>query len=138
MKDKTILVVEDDPTLARFWGRLLSDLHCHHYHIASSPRDALDWMKENGSDILVADLNLPEISGLQLIQKARLLNKRMKAILTSTSYNANGSKPDGFIHFLKKPYQKLDKIYQFMGSFMKNDHHVRDAEKKGNMHIWDL
>ena len=138
MKDKTILVVEDDPTLARFWGRLLSDIHCRHYHIASSPHDALDWMKENGSDILVADLNLPEISGLQLIQKARALNRKMKAILTSTSYNPNGSHPNGFIHFLRKPYQKLDKVYQFMDFLIKNDHHIRDAEKKGQVKVWDL
>ena len=139
MHAKTVLVVEDDPTLARFWSRLLSDLHCHRFHVASSPRDGLDWMRENGSDILVADLNLPEISGLQLIKKARGLNRHVTAILTSTAFHSNGGhRTSGFIHFLKKPYQKLDKVYQFIGFVIDNDRHIREAEKKGHVKIWDL
>lgn len=95
-------------------------------------------MKEHGSDIMVADINLPEFSGMQLVEKAKKLNRRMKAILTSTSFNPNGHTPKGFVHFLKKPYQKLDKIYQFMGHIIDNDDFLRKVEKKGKLHIWDL
>lgn len=61
-----ILVVDDDPTLAK----LAQDLLSHNYlvDIATHPREAQAKLRERSYDVVLTDMVMPEVSGLELVQ----------------------------------------------------------------------
>jgi two-component system phosphate regulon sensor histidine kinase PhoR len=71
VKDQVrILVVDDHPNTAATLARALSQLGSGVDVIsASSGRDALDKVKTTGVDILFTDMIMPEMTGLELIEK---------------------------------------------------------------------
>lgn len=65
-----ILVVDDHPNTATMLARALSQLGTGVNVIsASSGHDALEKVKTNGVDILFTDMIMPEMTGLELIEK---------------------------------------------------------------------
>ena len=65
-----ILVVDDYPNVADLLARSLSRLDDRLVVIAaSSARQALQCMKKSAVDILITDMDMPEITGLELIER---------------------------------------------------------------------
>ena len=52
-------------------------------HMAENGKEALDKYKENPVDIIITDINMPVITGLELIMKIKEINKRAKFIVLS-------------------------------------------------------
>lgn len=65
-----ILVVDDDPTLAK----LVHDLLARHYlvDIATHPREAQAKLRARAYDVVLTDMVMPEVSGLELVQFIKL------------------------------------------------------------------
>lgn len=74
MKDKSILVVDDSAifrhllcvSLTRIDGITENDITQ-----AENGTEALDKIKNRNFDLVLTDINMPEISGLELVQKVR-------------------------------------------------------------------
>jgi DNA-binding response OmpR family regulator len=65
-----ILVIDDQPIMLKLLEQILKD----RYDVVSleNGREALEWMYSgNIPDLVVADLNMPEINGFEYIQKIR-------------------------------------------------------------------
>jgi two-component system phosphate regulon response regulator PhoB len=77
LKGKHILVVEDYPLM----GALLMDLLKRYGHAsyASSGNEAIKEIKQKPPDIVLLDLRLPDMSGLEVARKLRN-NQRTKSI----------------------------------------------------------
>ena len=65
-----ILVVEDEPQMRRFLRALLSS-HEHRLLEAETGREALALASSHGPDVIILDLGLPDIDGLQLVANLR-------------------------------------------------------------------
>jgi len=52
-------------------------------HMAENGKEALEKNKENPVDIIITDINMPVITGLELIKTMRKINKRVKFIVLS-------------------------------------------------------
>ena len=65
-----LLLVEDDPQIQRF---LTTALEAHSYNlvVASTGKEGLQLAATRQPDILIVDLGLPDMSGLEVIQRAR-------------------------------------------------------------------
>jgi two-component system KDP operon response regulator KdpE len=65
-----LLLVEDDPQIQRF---LTAALEAHSYNllVASTGKEGLQLAASRQPDILIVDLGLPDMSGLDVIQRAR-------------------------------------------------------------------
>lgn len=145
MEDKNILVVEDDPVLAKFWNRLLSDFPCKHFEVFNSPVEAMNWFKLCPADILITDISMPDIDGIQLAHDILARKPETKIVITS-GYIQDKTQFEGFddfVHIIKKPYQDINNIRDFLTAFIQNDEEVMSVEKneKQNelrVHIWDL
>jgi two-component system response regulator AtoC len=77
-----VLVVEDEEPLLRILVRFLSGLG-HNVLGAANGGDALTILEEGGVDLLITDMNLPEVDGIQLLQAARAHGRRLRAIAMS-------------------------------------------------------
>jgi two-component system KDP operon response regulator KdpE len=65
-----VLVIDDEPAIRRF---LRASLTTQHYHVieAEDGRTALDQLRRGSIDIVVLDLGLPDINGIDLIERVR-------------------------------------------------------------------
>jgi DNA-binding response OmpR family regulator len=105
LKGKRLLVVEDDPQLGEILKHLL--MHYDHASQASSGKEALKEIEENPPDIILLDLTLPDISGLEVAQRVRQ-NKRTKAIrilgMSATPMDKHTWSKSGCNDFILKPF----------------------------------
>lgn len=70
LRDATVLLVEDDNLIRLTTTEMLSDFGCN-VRGASTAQEALDILGESSVDILLTDVGLPGVSGLQLAKEAR-------------------------------------------------------------------
>jgi two-component system copper resistance phosphate regulon response regulator CusR len=79
-----ILIAEDDAPLATFIAKAFNS-EDHVTEIAPTGDDALQRTQRGGFDLLILDLNLPVISGTEILQKVRSANTDIPIlILTAT------------------------------------------------------
>lgn len=70
MKNDKILIVEDDVTITNLIQTTLS-LHDYAYYHAANGQDAIQICANKKPDIVLLDLGLPDIDGIQVIQSIR-------------------------------------------------------------------
>lgn len=79
-----ILIVEDDPSSLYFFHELLSKSYSN-LLLAENGRDALKQHKLESPDIILIDIGLPDMSGLDVIREIRQTDPKVK-IIVQTSY----------------------------------------------------
>jgi DNA-binding NarL/FixJ family response regulator len=66
------LIVEDHPIVSESLTNLIDssdlDLECHH---VANAHDGLAWLNGNRADIILLDINLPDMSGIEFCTEAR-------------------------------------------------------------------
>ncbi|MBA4396274.1 MAG: hypothetical protein C0394_02620 [Syntrophus sp. (in: bacteria)] len=111
MEEKArILIAEDSPTQTELLKYLLN-LHGYAVLAAQNGREALGLLRDNGADIIISDINMPDMNGYQLCQAVKA-DERLKDIpvvlLTSLSDPADIIKglASGASSFISKPYDE--------------------------------
>lgn len=105
-KKKRILVVDDEDQICNVIRKILSQ---EGYHIltALNGEEALDHLKKTPVDLVLVDLKMPVMDGLEMLKQARALQGNLKAILL-TAYGTASSARDalflGVYDFLTKPF----------------------------------
>ncbi len=104
-----ILVAEDNPTNQKIISRLLESAG-HHVVLASDGEEALDLYELEEPDIAILDFNMPQRSGIEVIQAIRMLEPpgtRMPTMILSASVAPEArerAKRAGADEFLGKPF----------------------------------
>lgn len=82
-KMKKIIIVDDEKMIrigiknAIYWEGLgISEVL-----LAAGPREALEMIKQNKPEIMICDINMPEMTGLQLIEKVRTIVPKIKIVM---------------------------------------------------------
>jgi len=97
------LVADDDPLTRELIAAMLEDLGCETV-IARSATDALGQLARDQSiDMLLADVNMPGLSGQELAERARDFRPELRVLLVS------GLESDGRgFPLLRKPFSQSD------------------------------
>jgi CheY-like chemotaxis protein len=99
----TILVVDDDDDVRGVPARLLRRAG-HRVIEASGGREALDQIRTAGDiDVLLTDIDMPIMNGVELAFSARKLRPNLRVIFTS---GKTAESPIAHVLFLPKPYTK--------------------------------
>jgi len=102
-----VLIVEDDRAMAQMCAKLIRR-RGHSAAIASSSSAALDAVRNDGSiDIVISDIQMPEIGGIQLISLLRAINETLPIVLM-TGYASLVNAPEagalGATDCIMKPF----------------------------------
>lgn len=103
-----ILVMEDDVNIAKGLATVLADEE-YEVQVANDGQTALDAFKNQDFDLLIADIRLPDMNGLDVIKQVRRHTPDTKIIVitgfvsTSVAVDAMQS---GVTDFLPKPFSE--------------------------------
>lgn len=88
MKSYRALVVEDDEDLGTIFSTALRSMEFAEVVLIADGAKALAWLAEHEPDLVVLDLHLPKLSGVNLLrqitQEMRLLNTRVMVVTADT------------------------------------------------------
>ena len=106
---KTILVIDDEELLVEISEMMLKRLG-HNVFKAHSGSEGLKIFKANKNqiDLIISDMNMPEMDGQEVIAKLRKIDRNVKVLLSSGALLDSDEKDvikRGFNGFLKKPYK---------------------------------
>jgi PAS domain S-box-containing protein len=101
-----ILVVEDNDDFRYLVGEMLAMLG-HRAHFAASGEAALAQLEQRTFDVLLSDIGLPGMSGVDLANIAMQRADGMKVIFASGFGGLQGDLPDYDFIMLSKPYSMM-------------------------------
>jgi two-component system chemotaxis response regulator CheY len=86
MKGLTILIVDDSLTMRRMVRRVieLTEVEIAQVHEASNGREALAIIDAHGIDALFTDLNMPEMTGIELLSALKGRTSPRARVIVST------------------------------------------------------
>lgn len=107
MKGSTILVVEDDQALAE---ALQDTLETAGYNVivAEHGRKALSELESNSVNLIVSDINMPQMSGDVLLKRVKILYPDIPVMLMTaygTIEQAVDAMRDGAVDYMVKPFE---------------------------------
>jgi EAL domain-containing protein (putative c-di-GMP-specific phosphodiesterase class I)/CheY-like chemotaxis protein len=92
MRNQRILIVEDQPFQREYLLNLFREQGVQHLRAAEDGADALQWLARERFDLVISDLLMPGLDGVQLIQRlAELPEPPLLAIMTSAQRSLMGS-----------------------------------------------
>ncbi len=101
----SLLLVDDEPAILDLLGRQLNNRKFA-THTAPSGGEALDILKQTDIDILVTDVRMPGLSGIELLEEAKKLNPNIETIVITGHGDLNTALSAmrlGAYNFLPKP-----------------------------------
>lgn len=80
--EETVLVVDDDPAVLRAHTRLISKLG-YNVQRALGGQEAIEYIRKNHADLIVLDLLMPGLDGIETFRAIRDINPYQRAIVLS-------------------------------------------------------
>ncbi len=103
-----LLIAEDEERMRRLLGMLLSNAD-HELHLAADGKEALSMYEEHSPDLLITDLRMPQMSGMDLIGAIREQDAEMP-IIVITAFGSIEAAVDamraGATDFVTKPFEE--------------------------------
>ena len=102
-----ILIVDDDPNILISTRSLLESVG-HACVTAGNGQEALERVRQNGPDLIITDMRLPDMNGLSLVRELKKVEPALPVILITayaSSESAVESVKRGVFEYLVKPFQ---------------------------------
>jgi len=106
MARSRVLVVDDDPASRELLRRVLAGVG-HEVSHAGSGREALEELARRPADLVISDIRMPDLDGVQLLEKLRELCPEVPVILVTAFGDVEGAVEAirrGAFDYLPKPY----------------------------------
>jgi PAS domain S-box-containing protein len=111
--DVTVLLVEDDTPSRIYCSKILKKL-VREVLVAENGLEGLNIFRERKCDIVVSDIGMPVMDGLEMSREIKKINKNIQIILTTALDNKNylmQAIEIGINSYIVKPIQK-DNLYE--------------------------
>jgi EAL domain-containing protein (putative c-di-GMP-specific phosphodiesterase class I) len=103
----SVLVIDDEPHLLRALARLLSSTG-YRVTTARDGREALEHIRSQTFDVIISDLAMPEMGGLELLRHVRQFDLDVPVILMTGApslQSATQAVEYGAFRYLRKPFE---------------------------------
>jgi DNA-binding NtrC family response regulator len=126
-----ILIVDDDEAVRDVLYDLFSDEHL--CHVAATAEQALTFIDEQPYDVVLTDISMPGLSGLELLGHLRQARPGTPVIVISgigDRSHAEGLTRLGAFNFILKPFQ-LEEIEQSVALALEHGRTLKKQRRKG-------
>ena len=113
-----ILIVDDDPAVYRVLGKAL---RAYSVTYAENGRAGLRRIEEKQPDLVISDINMPEMDGLALLKQLRIRYPGLPVLGMSGYVDPKEAHNYGFDGFIGKPFD-LDEVERLVGAHLKQAH----------------
>ncbi|MGR3174378.1 MAG: sigma-54-dependent transcriptional regulator [Candidatus Scalindua sp.] len=106
---QTVLIVDDQESIRLALSRMLSK-EGYEVLLAEEGEKALDILREKKVNVMLSDLKMPKMDGMQLLKASKLVKPEVEVILITahgTIEKAVGAMKDGAYDFITKPFKKI-------------------------------
>jgi DNA-binding response OmpR family regulator len=109
---KKVLIVDDEETLTWSMAKSLSkDRDKYEVLIANNGREALNLLGKNRVDIVISDIRMPDVNGLDLLVRIKREHPDTKVIIM-TAYGSSDVQKEanrrGSVYYIEKPFEISD------------------------------
>jgi len=111
-----IVVVDDEPITLKQLRRIL-EKEGHRVSAFSNPRRALDHIESNPCDVLISDVRMPAMDGMELMTRVKARFPDIEVILITGYASLDGAVEavrEGAFHYLEKPFTP-DRVRERVG-----------------------
>jgi len=118
-----VMYVDDDQKAGELMQRFCEDSP-YGCRVFTNPQQALEHFREFGADIVISDLRMPQLSGIELLSKIREQNTHIPVIITtaySTVDDAIEALRLGAADFIKKPFD-MDELMLLVAKTLETEH----------------
>ncbi|MES2844550.1 MAG: response regulator transcription factor [Pseudomonadota bacterium] len=132
-----ILLVEDDPATSRSIELMLTHANLNVY-CTDLGEDGIDLAKLYDYDLILLDLNLPDMSGHEVLRQLRLAKIDTPTLILSGSDDTdNKIKGFGFgaDDYLTKPFHREELVARIHAIIRRSKGHAQSIIKTGQVHV---
>jgi len=105
----TIVIVDDEPDLLDLLKLILTEKTNHKILTTTDPHQAIEWCKTYNADVLISDLRMPEMEGIELLKIIKQMDPNLPLILI-TAFGSIESAVEAMRHkafdYITKPFRK--------------------------------
>ena len=123
-----ILIVDDEELARKRLTRMLHTLNIQEIDEASNADEAIKAVKSNYYDVVFLDINMPQVSGLELGYELKYLDNNI-SIIFQTAYEEHALKAFdiGAVAYLVKPYS-LDQVKETLSRVQVEEKKAQKSE----------
>lgn len=109
---KKVLIVDDEETLTWSMSKSLAkDRDKYEVLVANNGKEALNQLKQNEIDVVISDIRMPDINGLDLLVRVKKEYPKVKFIIM-TAYGSPEVQREanrrGSVYYIEKPFEIND------------------------------
>jgi two-component system response regulator HydG len=101
-----VIILDDEPDMAENWGRILGSAG-YQCLVTTDPHEALRLIESEHPDLLLTDLQMPELGGMEIMGRAREIDSTMPVVMVTgyaTVESAVAAVKAGAFDYLSKPF----------------------------------
>jgi two-component system, OmpR family, response regulator len=105
----TIVIVDDEPDMLLLLKIILTEKTDYKVLTTSDPQQALNWCRESHADLLISDLRMPELGGIELLKMVKEIDPNL-ALIIITAFGTVESAVEAMRYnafdYITKPFRK--------------------------------
>lgn len=109
-----ILIVDDEPDMLLLISMILREKTGYDFVTTNNPVEALDMARKGGFDLVIADLKMPGLDGMELLDAVRRIDEDIPVIIITaygTVESAIETMNKGGFDFITKPFRKEQLLF---------------------------
>ena len=129
MTAKKLLVVDDEEGVRSYFQHLFPSPE-YEMHGAAGGREALEKIKADGFDMLILDLVMPDMDGMEVLRRVREIRPEI-LVLIITGYPSKETAEEavsrGCVDYVQKPFETEEIKKLVYGAFEAQESRLRHA-----------
>lgn len=109
-----ILIVDDEPDMLKLLSMIIREKTPYETMTTNNPMEALELSRRGGFDLVIADLKMPGLDGMELLEAIKRTNEDIPVIIITaygTVESAVETMHKGGFDFITKPFRKEQILY---------------------------
>ena len=106
-----ILIVDDEPDMLKLLSMILREKTSYEITTTNNPIEAKELVKQGGFDLVISDLKMPGLDGMEIIDAVKKIDEDIPVIIITafaSVESASEAIQKGGFDFIAKPFKPND------------------------------